>query len=128
MRKLTLSTIVLVLVAGACGSEEGINDPSGRVTTVEGYAAVLCDLAAKCSHISPTHQDIEDCPSGILADFDADEDLPAVEQFTTYSESRQDCVLACVDGIICGRFDVGLSSISGADATEPLVECDWGCQ
>lgn len=131
MRKLALFAIALLFVAGACGSDEdadGATEPNGRITTVDGYAAAVCELAATCPDISPTHQDIEDCPAGIMADLDAGEDLPAIQQFLTYSESKQDCIVACVNGTICDRFDVGLSAISGADATEPMVECSWGCQ
>jgi len=129
MNRLAIPVVVLMLAASACGSEEEtINEPGTRVTTVEEYAAAVCDLAARCPDISPTQQDIQNCRSGLLADFDANEDLPSIEQFLTYSRSRQDCVLACVEGLICDRFDVGLSAISGADATEPVVECSWVCQ
>ena len=124
-----LASLIVTVLLAACGGDEAngpISDPGLRIDDVDEYLTVICEQAATCPDISPTPDEIDACPSGILSQL-SEAQVSEVEQFTTYAESRQNCALECISGFICGRFGRALSNISDADAIEPLVQCSWEC-
>jgi len=127
---LVLASFIVTALLAACGGDGdngSISDPDLRIGDVDEFLTVICEQAATCPDISPTPEEIDSCPVGIRSQL-SDAQVGEVEQFTTYGKSRQDCVLECIAGVICGRFGVALSAISDADAIEPLVDCGWECQ
>ena len=129
MRRLWWAVVLLSVGYAGCGGDETngpISDPDLKIDDVEEFLTVICEQAATCPDISPRADEIDACPSGILSQL-SEAQVSEVEQFTTYAESRQNCVLECISGLVCGRFGRALSNISDADAIEPLVECSWEC-
>ena len=125
-----LASFIVTVLLVACGGDEAngsISDPDLRIDDVDEFLTVICEQAATCPDISPTPDEIDSCPSGILSQL-SEAQVSEIEHFTTYAESRQNCVLECISGVICGRFGLALSNISDADAIEPLTECGWVCQ
>jgi hypothetical protein len=125
MRKnLAMSGALFVtLILTACD----VNDPDEEIGSVNEFLVRVCQLAAPCPDVSATPQEIEDCPEGIRSEL-SEAQLAELEQFTTYTQSRQTCILECIGGDICGRFGESISNISDADVVEPFRACELECR
>ena len=111
--------LVATLLAPACGDSSG-TDPS--IETVDELLARVCQLAAACSGVVATQQDLHDCPLGIRSQLRAS-DIAELEHFITLSPAQQGIVLECIGTAICSRFGGGLGSISDSDMMEPYRQC-----
>ena len=119
-RKRALGRILVVTaLVLACGDPTGTD---GRIATVDGFLARICELASHCPGISATSDDLGACPSGIRSKLSQDQ-LHELESFTSYAKAQQERILECIGRAICGRFGGGLSSISDSDVMEPYRGC-----
>lgn len=127
-REITSSgMLIAALLLAACGdSGDNGTGPDTRIEDVDGFLAATCEVAALCPGISPTQEEINACPSEIRFELSASQ-LAELERFTTYTKSRQDCILECIGQAICDRFGGGLSSISDSDVVEPFRACEQEC-
>jgi len=117
-RELRRILVVTALVL-ACSDPSGTD---GRIATVDGLLARICELASRCAGISATPDDVAACPSGLRSELSQDQ-LQELEGFTSYAKAQQDRILECIGRTICGRFGGGLSSISDSDIMEPYRGC-----
>jgi len=128
MKKIPAGGILLAaLLLSACGSDEDNGTgPNTRIEDVDGFLAATCEEASLCPGVSATQAEINTCPSEIRLELSASQ-LAELERFTTYTKSRQDCILECIGLNICDRFGGGLSSISDSDVVEPFRACEQEC-
>jgi hypothetical protein len=113
--------VVAILVTG-CGD----GGPSGKIEDVDAFLARVCEAAAACPGVSATQEQIEACPAELVSEWTASQ-LQEAERITTYTESRQACILDCIGVRICDRFGGGLSNISDSDVLEPFETCEEEC-
>jgi hypothetical protein len=111
--------LAVSILALACSDPSGTD---GRIGTVDGFLAKVCEKAAGCAGISATPGDIADCPLGIRSELSQNQ-LLELEEFTTYTKVQQDHILECIGSAICARFGGSLSSISDSDIMEPYRGC-----
>ena len=114
--------LVATLLLAACG----VSSPDAEIDDVDVLFARVCELAAPCPGTSATQQEIDDCPLGIRTEL-SEIQLNELEQFTSYTQSKQVCVLECMGGALCDRFDGALSNISDSDVLEPFRTCEQEC-
>jgi hypothetical protein len=108
-----LAVAVLVL---ACSDPTGTN---GKIETVDGLLARICELAARCTGIAG---DVAACPAELRTELSQSQ-LHELEGFTSFTKVQQDHVLACIGLAICGRFGGNLSNMSDSDVMDPYRSC-----
>jgi hypothetical protein len=121
MRVVT-SVLITASLLGACG--DGSTDAT--IDDVDEFLAEICELAEACPGISSTQQEVDACPLEVRSEL-SQAQLTELERFTTYTDDRQDCILACIGGAICGRFGGSVSNLSDSDVVEPFRGCEQQC-
>lgn len=111
---------------GCSDDDKSVTAPEGKIETVAGFVTAVCELAAACPDVSATEQDIKDYVAEIPGRFSSSQ-IAHMERFTTYTKAQQDCILECIGGKICGRFQGSLSYMSDSDVIDPLLACEPDC-
>ena len=117
-KKLGLGRMLIVtLLVLACSDPSGTD---GRIETVDGLLARICELAARC--VSATPADIAACPLGLRSQL-SQAQLTELGGFTSYTKTQQDRILGCFGAAICGRFGGRLANMSDSDVLDPYRGC-----
>jgi hypothetical protein len=111
--------LVVTALVLACSDPTGTD---GRIATIDGFLARICEIAARCAGVSATQDDIAACPAGLRSKLNQNQ-LHELEGFTSYAKVQQDHILDCIGVTLCGRFSGRLSAISDSDIMEPYRGC-----
>jgi hypothetical protein len=126
MRKIRVVAGVLIAAVILTNCRD-TSSPETRIATVDGFLARVCQLAGQCPGISATQTEVQACPGRIRAQLSQNQ-LTALERFTTYTEVRQACILDCMRTSICTRFGGSIDNISDSDVVDPFRSCEQSCQ
>lgn len=123
---LILSAMLVGVWSLAACNAAGPDDTEERIVDVNVFLARVCQLAAACPGSSPTQEELDSCPSEIRSELSSTQ-VAELERFTTYTATRQQCILQCIGGAICDRFGGSILNISDSDVLEPFRACDQQC-